>query len=153
MISCVMVTVCWIIFGATSLAGDIIDGVVDDFGVAFALLVVFVFGVDSDAVEGVDLAALGVRFIGFDALFGAGDFSTILSHLLASFKIIRNNNYLQSLLTPVTAMLTGRAFLTGVVLLLTIAELVVDDDIALPGLELDILFGVISPERSPVMKC
>lgn len=48
-------------------------------------------------------------------------------------------------------MLTGRAFLTGVVLLLTIAELVVDDDIALPGRELDILFGVISPDRSPIL--
>lgn len=49
-------------------------------------------------------------------------------------------------------MLTGRAFLTGVVLLLTIAELVVDVDIALPGLELDILFGVISPDRSPILR-
>lgn len=48
-------------------------------------------------------------------------------------------------------MLTGRAFLTGVDLLLTIAELVVDDDIALPGRELDILFGVISPDRSPIL--
>jgi len=48
---------------------------VDDFGVAFALLVVFVFGV-SDVVDGVDLAALGVRFIGFDALLlTAGGFS------------------------------------------------------------------------------
>jgi hypothetical protein len=53
------------------------------------------------------------------------------------------------LLTPVTAMLTGRAFLTGVDLLLTKPEFVVDVDIALPGLDVDTLFGVISPERSP----
>lgn len=48
-------------------------------------------------------------------------------------------------------MLTGLALRIGVVLLLTIAELVVDVDIALPGREVDTLFGVISPDRSPDM--
>lgn len=47
-------------------------------------------------------------------------------------------------------MLIGRALRTGVDLLLIIAEFVVDDDIALPGRDVDTLFGVISPERRPM---
>lgn len=57
-----------------------------------------------------------------------------------------------SLLTPEIAMLTGRGVVRfGVVLLFT-EEFVVDVDIALPGLDNDILFGVISPERRPKLK-
>lgn len=57
-----------------------------------------------------------------------------------------------SLLTPVTAMLTGRVLRTGVVLLVTTwPEFVVEVDIALPGRDIlvDMLFGVISPDRKP----
>jgi hypothetical protein len=46
-------------------------------------------------------------------------------------------------------MLIGRGLRTGVVLRFTTPEFVVDVDIALPGREVDILFGVISPERRP----
>jgi hypothetical protein len=53
------------------------------------------------------------------------------------------------MLTPETAMLTGRVLRTGVVLFVTSAEFVVDVDIALPGRDVDKLFGVISPERKP----
>lgn len=58
---------------------------------------------------------------------------------------------LPSLLTPVTAMLMGRGFLgVGVDRLVTTAEFVVDVDIALPGRDVLKLFGVISPDLSPV---
>lgn len=46
-------------------------------------------------------------------------------------------------------MLTGRVLRTGVVRFVTTAELAVEFDIALPGRDVDMLFGVISPERSP----
>lgn len=53
-------------------------------------------------------------------------------------------------MTPVIAMLNGRGVVRfGVVLLFTVAEFVVELDIALPGLDNDILLGVISPERRP----
>jgi hypothetical protein len=47
-------------------------------------------------------------------------------------------------------MLTGRDLRTGVVRFVTRPELVVEVDIALPGRDVDMLFGVISPDRSPV---
>lgn len=46
-------------------------------------------------------------------------------------------------------MLTGRDLRTGVVRFVTRPELVVEVDIALPGRDVDMLFGVISPDRSP----
>lgn len=46
-------------------------------------------------------------------------------------------------------MLTGRDLRTGVVRFITTPELVVEVDIALPGRDVDMLFGVISPDRSP----
>lgn len=46
-------------------------------------------------------------------------------------------------------MLTGRVLRTGVDRFITWAEFVVDVDIALPGRDVDMLFGVISPERNP----
>lgn len=48
-------------------------------------------------------------------------------------------------------MLNGRALRTGVDLFTTWVEFVVEVDIALPGRDddIDMLFGVISPERSP----
>jgi hypothetical protein len=53
------------------------------------------------------------------------------------------------MLTPETAMLTGRVLRTGVVRFTTRPELVVEVDIALPGRDVDKLFGVISPDRNP----
>lgn len=46
-------------------------------------------------------------------------------------------------------MLTGRVLRTGVDLLVTKPELVVEVDIALPGRDVDMLFGVISPDLNP----
>lgn len=46
-------------------------------------------------------------------------------------------------------MLTGRVLRTGVVRFTTRPELVVEVDIALPGRDVDKLFGVISPDRNP----
>ena len=61
-----------------------------------------------------------------------------------------NENDSPSLLTPVTAIEIGRGFLgVGVDLFVTTAELVVEVDIALPGLDALKLFGVISPDLSP----
>lgn len=57
---------------------------------------------------------------------------------------------LPSRLTPVTAMLTGRVLRTGVVRFVTNAEFVVEFDIALPGRDVDMLFGVISPDLKPI---
>lgn len=54
-----------------------------------------------------------------------------------------------SRLTPVPAMLTGRGLRTGVNRFVTTPELVVEVDIALPGRDVDMLFGVISPDRNP----
>lgn len=46
-------------------------------------------------------------------------------------------------------MLTGRVLRTGVDRFVTNPELVVEVDIALPGREVDKLFGVISPDLNP----
>lgn len=62
---------------------------------------------------------------------------------------VKTNYHLPSRLTPVPAMLCGRGLRTGVVRFVTTAELAVELDIALPGREVDMLFGVISPDRSP----
>jgi hypothetical protein len=149
------------IFGATSVEGDVIDGVFEAFGVALALPLCagLVFGVSVGAV-GVLAAAIGVR-LGLLALRGgnvdARDFSK--NGKSSHYELHEGSlteKHLPSLLTPETpvpAMLTGRALRTGVDLLLTIAEFVVDVDIALPGRDVDTLFGVISPERSPTKLC
>lgn len=46
-------------------------------------------------------------------------------------------------------MLTGRVLRIGVDRFVTKAELVVEVDIALPGRDVDKLFGVISPDLNP----
>lgn len=132
--------------GGASADGDKTDGVFDDFGVALALLGRF-FGV-SDAA-GVFDDALGVRFtLDLVALVGAsGGFSKRSEIILMNLS--QSIDFSPSRLTPVTAMLTGRVLRTGVVLLVTRPELVVEVDIALPGRDVDKLFGVISPDRNP----
>lgn len=58
------------------------------------------------------------------------------------------------MLTPVTAILIGRALRCDVVgRFVTKPELAVDVDIALPGRDAERLFGVISPDRNPMEQC